>query len=192
MLNVGGKPLIEILLHRLSQSKKISQIIVATSSDSINDGMASFVAQLGYDVFRGSEEDVLDRYYLAAKENHAKVVVRVTGDCPLIDPEIVDSVIECFHDTQVDYASNINPPTFPDGLDVEVFSFDTLEQAWQETTQKHYREHVTPYMREEPKYKKSNVSHEQDLSRERWTVDDPEDFEVVSRIFEHFSPNQKF
>lgn len=123
MKEVNGKPLIEILLSRLSKSKSINQIVIATSINKENDLLQKFVEKLGYKVYRGSEQNVLERYYLAAKETGADVVIRITGDCPLIDPKVVDEVVSEFLKGGVDYCSNINPPTYPDGLDTEVFLF---------------------------------------------------------------------
>ena len=187
--DVNGKQLIEILLHRVSQSKKIDKIILATSENPENDGLADFVEQLGYEVFRGSEDDVLGRYYQAAKFHHPDSVVRITGDCPLIDPQLVDNVIELFEQHEVDYASNTEPPTFPDGLDTEIFSFKALEYAFKLAEKPSEREHVTPFIRTNAKFRRINFSNETDLSEERWTVDDPEDFEVIENVVNHFAPN---
>lgn len=189
---VNGQPLIEILLHRLSKAKQIDQIVLATSINSENDKLTGVVNNLGYEVFRGNEQDVLDRYYHSAIKYRADIVVRVTGDCPLIDPELVDSIINRYKSTGVDYVSNISPPTYPDGLDVEVFSFPALEIASQEATTKQEREHVTPYIRESGKFRTGNVANEKDHSGERWTVDELEDYKVICSIFDHFAPRIDF
>ena len=186
MREVAGKPLIEILLYRLSRSEKLNNIILATTEKPADNKLADYVEKLGYEVFRGNETDVLDRYYQAARKYHPGAVVRITGDCPLIDPEVVDDVIVEFRKACVDYASNIMPPTFPDGLDTEVFTFQALEKAWQKSMKQHDREHVTPYIMSNDQFKRINVTNDKDLSNERWTVDDPEDFEVVRRVIEHF------
>jgi len=135
MQPILGTPMIELLLGRLSQSKLIDRIIVATSQDNRNQPLVDCVRALGYDIYQGSEEDVLDRYYQIAAVYQPQTVVRITGDCPLIDPEVVDQAISMFHNSNIDYLSNINPPTYPNGLDVEVFSFNALAQAWQEACQ---------------------------------------------------------
>lgn len=192
MKEVNGIPLIQILLTRLSKSKKINQIILATSIKKENEPLVSFVEGLGYSVYRGSEQNVLERYYLAAKQSGADVVIRITGDCPLIDPAVVDEVITEFLNAGVDYSSNINPPTYPDGLDTEVFSFSALERAYLEATLDREREHVTPYIRESSTYKKSNVSFSEDHSAERWTVDEPADFQLITKILNHFNPDLDF
>ncbi|TGL52958.1 aminotransferase class III-fold pyridoxal phosphate-dependent enzyme [Leptospira meyeri] len=192
MKEVNGKPLIEILLSRLSKSKIINQIILATSTKKENDPLQNLVEKLGYTVYRGSEQNVLERYYFAAKEAGADVVIRITGDCPLIDPNVVDEVISEFLKGGIDYCSNINPPTYPDGLDTEVFSFAALERAYREATLDREREHVTPYIRESDSFKKSNLVFSEDHSAERWTVDEPADFQLISKILNHFHPNLDF
>src|SRR5262249_16076590 len=143
MRPIGSAPLIERLLERLSRSRRLNPIVLATSTDAGNAKLVKHVLLLGFPVFEGSEDDVLDRYYQAAKVYSSDVVVRITGDCPLVDPELVDHLIARFHNEQVDYASNTNPPTYPDGLDLEVFTFAALERAWRESTRPHEREHVT-------------------------------------------------
>jgi glutamate-1-semialdehyde 2,1-aminomutase len=192
MRPVSGTPMIGLLLGRLSSALNVDQIVLATSKDSGNDALAEYVRTLGFGVYRGSENDVLDRYYHAAKEAGAETVVRVTGDCPLIDPELVDAVIARFRDSGADFVSNNEPPTFPDGLDVEVFSFRALELAWRDAQSTHEREHVTPYICETDRFTKLNVAAARDRSAERWTVDEPEDFEVVSQVYEHFHPRRDF
>lgn len=192
MQPVAGRPLIELLLSRLARSRRINKIVLATSMDAANDGMARHVQALGFDVFRGSEHDVLDRYYRAAEPYAPHAVVRVTGDCPLIDPALVDKVIDVFEQEGVDYASNIDPPNFPDGLDTEVFTLTALKRAWSEATRPEEREHVTPYISRTGKFTKASVTGEVDCSAERWTVDEPADFEVVRAVFEHFGLRRDF
>jgi len=192
MRPICGVPMIGLLLGRLSQAKRIEQIVLATSSDPRNDLLVQYVRNLGFEVYRGSEDDVLDRYYQAAKMAEADVVVRITGDCPLIDPKLVDAVVTLFLETGVDYASNTMPPTYPDGLDVAVFTFKALETAWHQAIEPRQREHVTPYIRETGRFTRVNHTHETDCSNERWTVDEPDDFEVVRKIFEHFNPRRDF
>ena len=192
MQPVLGTPMIELLLGRLSQSKLTDRIIVATTNDNRNQPLVGCVGALGYDIYQGSEEDVLDRYYQIAAVYQPETVVRITGDCPLIDPEVVDQAISMFHNSNIDYLSNTNPPTYPDGLDVEVFSFTALAQAWQEARQPQEREHVTPYIRESGKFRVLNIAHTEDCSNKRWTVDEPEDLEVIKNVFEHFAPRRNF
>ena len=185
-------PMIEVLLSRLSQSKEINQILLATSNDLCNKPLVDHVSELGYNVFQGSEDDVLDRYYMAALQKNPDVVVRITGDCPLIDSDIVDAVIKIYKSSSADYVSNTNPPTFPDGLDVEVFSFSALKTTWEEAKTLAEREHVTLFMRNSGIFKTENVTSAEDYSNERWTVDELEDYKVVKSIFEYFSPRIDF
>ena len=192
MKPIGGIPIIELLLTRLARAKEVDQIIVATSVDESNLPLVEHIHKLGYTCEQGSENDVLDRYVQAAKKHQADVVVRITGDCPLVDPELVDEVIRSFKAANVDYFSNTNPPTYPDGLDIEVFTFKALEQANKETDKPFDREHVTPYLRKPGKFKTAAMQHSQDLSALRWTVDEPADFEVIEKVFQYFHPRTDF
>ncbi len=144
------------------------------------------------DVFQGSENDVLSRYYHAVKDIKPDAIVRITGDCPLVDPKIVDQIIETFLEKKVDYASNTIKPTYPDGIDVSMASFQAIERAYNEATSDFDREHIMPYIRNPEKFKLANVEYEEDYSKERWTVDEPEDFEVIQNVFNHFHPRIDF
>ena len=192
MKTMGGVHMIELLLTRLAKAKELNQIIVATSIDERNQPLVEHVQKLGYTCEQGSENDVLDRYVQAAKKHHADIVVRITGDCPLVDADLVDEVIRQFKAAKVDYFSNTNPPTYPDGLDIEVFTFKALEQASQETADPFDREHVTPYLRKAGNYKTAAMQHSEDLSALRWTVDEPADFVVIEKVFQHFHPRTDF
>lgn len=192
MKPVGGIPMIELLLSRLARAKEIDQIVVATSVDPRNQPLVEHVRKLGYACEQGSENDVLDRFVQAAKSNLADVVVRITGDCPLVDPELVDEVIRGFKASGVDYFSNTNPPTYPDGLDIEVFTFKAMERANRESDKPFDHEHVTPYLREAGRFKTAAMQHDKDLSALRWTVDEPADFAVIERVFQHFHPRTDF
>ncbi|MBL11060.1 MAG: glutamate-1-semialdehyde aminotransferase [Acidiferrobacteraceae bacterium] len=192
LLKVNGRSLIEILLDRLSRAKRLDRIILATSVHPDNDLLAQTVEQLGYSVSRGQEDDVLSRYYETAKAYKPEAIVRVTADCPIIDPTIVDRVIELFAREGVDYASNTNPPTFPDGLDTEIFTFSALEQAYREASTSYDREHVTPFLLRNSKFKKTNLLNTEDLSNYRWTVDELPDLKVIDRIVCHFFPDTHF
>jgi len=192
MKAIGGVPMIELLLARLSLAKEIDQIIVATSIDEKNEPLAAHVGKLGYLYVRGSESDLLQRYLDATYVTKADVVVRVTGDCPLIDPEVVDRVVAYFKKQDLDYVSNISPPTYPDGLDVEVFTLSALERAALESQDSFDHEHVTPYLRRPGLFKTASITNAEDLSGLRWTVDEAADFEVVSNVFAYFSPDIHF
>jgi len=189
---IKGMPMIEILLKRLNKSKKLDQIVLATSEDVKNKKLINHVNSLGFSYTQGSELDVLNRYLQAAEQSKADAIVRITGDCPLVDPVLVDECIHKFKEYNVDYYSNTILPTFPDGLDIEVFKFSALKKAAEETTKSSHREHVTTYIKETDKFSKINHSNDEDFSELRWTVDDPEDFDVVLRIFEHFDTNIYF
>ena len=189
---INGKSLIEILLNRLSKSEKIDQIILAIPDNYLNDKLSEHICKLGYEVYRGSEDDVLSRYFEAAKKYEANIVVRITGDCPIIEPLLVDKIIEYHINNKVDYTSNINPPTFPDGLDTEVFTFESLKKAHHLTSKKSDREHVTPFIRRENLFSRLNYLNHKDYSNERWTVDEPEDFVLVKNIIGEFDNNIDF
>jgi len=186
---IGNKPLIEILLDRLSKAKKINKIILATSVSKNNDTLVEVVKKLGYKFFRGSEENVLERFYLAAKKYNPEVVVRITGDCPLVDCHLVDKTINNYLNNQVDYVSNTNPPTYPDGLDVEVFSFKALELAYQKAETASDLEHVTPFIHNSKLFKTNNIENSEDLSMLRWTVDEQADLDVIREIYKYFNYN---
>ncbi len=192
MKPLGGVPMIELLLSRLTRSKKIQQIVVATSADKQNAALAEHVENLGYACVRGSETDVLDRYLVAARETCADVIIRITGDCPLIDPALVDLAIDQFVASGADYLSNVAPPSYPDGLDTEVFTLAAIERAGRESLDAFDREHVTPYLRKSGLFKTAVMRNDEDLSGLRWTVDEPADFDVVRQVFSHFAPDIHF
>ena len=189
---IVNKPMIELLLSRLSKSNKLDEIVVATSVKPENDKLQTVVENLGYKCTRGDEKDVLKRYYETAKAIKADVIVRITGDCPLVDSTLVDNCILGFKNSKVDYFTNVDPVSFPDGLDIEVMTFASLEIANNQATSEFEREHVTTYIRNGKKFRKSSINHTEDLSNLRWTVDELEDFLVVKNVFEYFSPNIYF
>jgi glutamate-1-semialdehyde 2,1-aminomutase len=186
---IKNKNLLDILLSRLSLSKEIDKIVIATSENKINDPLQDFVLKKGFEVFRGDEEDVLSRYYQTAKIYNPQIIVRITGDCPLIDYQIVDEIIKVYKNGNYDYVSNTIKPTFPDGLDVEVFSIRALELANKEAKTSYEREHVTPFIKNNNFLKSVNYKNKKDYSSERWTVDNPEDLVVLKNIINYFWPN---
>jgi glutamate-1-semialdehyde 2,1-aminomutase len=192
MKPIAGKPMIEILLDRLQMAQRVTQIVVATSIHPRNSPLVEHVRRLGHSCETGSENDVLERYAHAARLHAADVVIRITGDCPLVDPELVDDAIARFLDADVDYLCNNYPPTYPDGLDIEVFSATALYRAQTEAIETFDREHVTPYFRRPGLFRTANIGAQEDLSALRWTVDEHGDFEVVSRVFNHFAPRYDF
>lgn len=189
MKPILGIPMIELLLSRLSQSCQVDQIILATSTNKCNAPLVEHVESLGYKCICGNEDDVLERYLLAAREVGADAIVRITGDCPLVDPTLVDEAIFEFKKTGVDYLSNCWPPTYPDGLDIEVFTMDALEKTGSDAVELFDREHVTPYMRTSGIFRVKSLTNNEDLSALRWTIDEQSDFELVTYVFKHFSPD---
>ncbi|WP_104416199.1 aminotransferase class III-fold pyridoxal phosphate-dependent enzyme [Marinobacter persicus] len=192
MKSVLGRPMIEVLIERLARSKSIDQIVVATSVEPDNNILVAHVESLGYQCIQGDENDVLGRYLLAANYCNADVIVRITGDCPLADPALVDKVIGGFRKEKVDYFANCNPPMFPDGLDIEVFTRTALERSARMTQETQDREHVTRYLRESGAFKTGSLTNNEDLSGWRWTVDELADLEVIRKVFSHFAPNLNF
>jgi glutamate-1-semialdehyde 2,1-aminomutase len=189
---INGATVIELLLARLSKSELIDLVVVATSEDKKNRRLVDHVRQLGFNCEQGSENDVLERFHQTAEKYDADIVVRITGDCPLLDPQLVDDVIKGYLSADVDYFSNVLPSTYPDGLDVEVFSKAALDKAYLETADSSDREHVTPYIRNSGKFSISGITYKEDLSDLRWTLDEPEDFKLISVIFNRFNPNLYF
>ncbi len=192
MAKVQGHRVIDLLLARLSKAETLSEIVVATTDAAIDDSFAAHVRAKGYRVVRGDEADVLSRYGVAAKEANADVIVRITGDCPLIMPEVVDEVVLGYLAGGWDYVSNTNPPRYPDGLDTEVFSAAALFQTINEATDGFDKEHVTPYLRRAPQFKRHNIEAAQDLSALRLTVDEPADIGVVSAVLAAFGSDIHF
>ncbi|GAB5522333.1 MAG: hypothetical protein Roseis2KO_02050 [Roseivirga sp.] len=192
MKPVKGVPLMGTLLERLSRSLAVDEIIVATSEGDKNEPLVKYASDLGYRSFQGSESDVLDRYYQAAVMAEADVVVRITGDCPLVEPNLVDEVLAFYKSSGADIVSNAKIPTYPDGLDIAVFSFAALKKAHSQATAPDEREHVTLHLYNNDEFKKAYYKHDTDHSDKRWTVDEAEDFEVVKNVLEHFYPRNDF
>lgn len=192
MRQIIGHPMLGLLLARLSRSKELDQIIVATSLDARNLPLIEFVRSSGYACEQGSENDVLGRFIEVARAHEADTIVRITGDCPLVDPYLVDECVRGFLAADVDYFSNVVPATYPDGLDIEVVTLAALERAAEESDKPYDREHVTPYVRESGKFRTAAMLNDVDLSKFRWTVDEPADLEVITNIFEHFAPEINF
>lgn len=194
MADVEGRPMLWHVVERVRQARQVDRVVVATSTAPADDLIASFCAASGIACRRGSEADVLDRYYHVAGAENADTVVRITADCPLIDPAVIDRVVERFRQGGVDYVSNAMVRTFPDGLDAEAFSFDALETAWREARKNSEREHVTPYLRS-GKFRTANVSSE-DISavsaRRRWTVDEAADLAFVRAVYAAFRGQATF
>jgi spore coat polysaccharide biosynthesis protein SpsF len=188
--DIGRQTMLSRVVRRTQRAHMVSQVVVATTRSSADGVVVEECERLGVPVFRGSEQDVLDRYYRAAKVHRAEAVVRITSDCPLIDPEIVDRVVQEFLDGQpeIDYVSNTFPGRmFPRGLDTEIVRFGALEKIWHEAHDPAWREHVTPYIYRHPElFNIHGIANEIDLSHLRWTVDTIEDLKFVQRIYEYF------
>lgn len=180
---IGGMPSILLMIARVQRAKSLDQLIVATSEEESDDSLAVMLRENGVQVFRGSLHDVLERYRQAAAQTDAARIVRMTGDCPLIDADVIDAVVGKLDGGEVDYASNVNPPTFPDGLDVECFTRAALETAAAEARAAYDREHVTPFIRNRgDRFRIENVTSELDLSSLRWTLDKPEDLTYLRHL----------
>jgi spore coat polysaccharide biosynthesis protein SpsF len=198
LLPILGKPMLAHQIDRINTLKIPHKLIIATSTQTSDDPIEQLCQQLNISCYRGTLDDVLERYYQAAiefsKNKTIKNIVRITGDCPLIDSDIIEQVINLFLTSNVDYCSNCAPATLPDGLDVEVFSFDALEKSYQLAKKSSEREHVTPFIRNNPQlFTVSNYNHQPDLSHYRWTVDEPKDFELITKIYQALYPkNQNF
>ena len=183
---VGGTALLQYEISRLRRAKTLGKIVVATGNNKENDAIEQLCEKISIECFRGSEDDVLRRFVSCAEAYpEFEIIVRITGDCPLIDPKVVDGVVTFFGENGFEYASNVAPATFPDGMDVEVFKRAVLLQTDKEATKKSEREHVTPYMRESGKFKTGNFLNGKDCSAVRLTVDNQEDFEVISFLIEN-------
>ncbi|MGE5223092.1 MAG: cytidylyltransferase domain-containing protein [Omnitrophica WOR_2 bacterium] len=209
LLDIGGQPMLARVVERARRAKTIDGVVVATTTDPADDGVAAFCARRGYDCYRGSLHDVLDRFYQAASTFGADVIVRLTGDCPVIDPSLIDEAVYAFFGSHeissqawtagfpYDFVANRLPPpwrrTYPIGLDTEVCSFRVLQRAWKEAALPHQREHVMPYLYEqEGRFRVLVLNHDPDYGDLRWTVDTPEDLEVIRRLYAHFGGRDDF
>jgi len=198
LLDLAGLPLIVRVYERVERMRTPVQIVVAATTDHLDDALVDVCQAEGIAVFRGHPTDLLDRHYQAAVDYGAEVVAKVPSDCPLIDPDVIDAVFRRFFRDECDYASNLHPATYPDGNDVEVMSRAALEAAWCEASRPMEREHTTPYIWEHPeRFRISNVTldpgpdgaPERDYSMShRWTLDYPEDYEFIRRVYAELYP----
>ena len=192
LYKIGEKTLLEILLLRLKKSKLIDKIIVACSDNKKDNDIINICVKNKFSYFIGSEFNVLDRFYKSALKYKAQNIVRVTSDCPLADPKVLDDLLKLFFKKKVDYASNTNPPSFPDGLDLEVFNFKSLKEAWKNSKKDEEKEHVTPYIINNKKFKKVNLFSKKNYSKLRVTLDEKIDLYVLKKIFKSFKNNYFF
>lgn len=179
----GDVTILDSVINQLKFSKLIKKIVVATTTLKEDDLIEEHLYNIGINCFRGNPENVLDRYYQCAKINSFSSIIRITADCPLIDPNLVDQVIKKFETEKWDYVTNAFPRTFPYGTEVEIFSFNSLKLAWRKATKPSEKEHVTPYIKNHPEiFKVGNILNDIDISDFRWTVDRIEDLELVKQI----------
>jgi spore coat polysaccharide biosynthesis protein SpsF len=187
LLDLAGEPMLARVVHRLRRAERVHEVVIATTTERRDDALERLCAERAWPCFRGSENDVLDRFYQTALAHRAEVVVRITSDCPFIDPAVIDSAIEGLDLQQSDYSSNALRRTYPRGLDVEAFTFATLETAWREDRNPAWREHVTQFIVNHPeRFGLTNLSYDIDHSALRWTVDTPEDFAFAEKVYAHF------
>jgi len=190
LLPILGASMLARQVERLERAQSIDRLLIATTDDPSDNGIAALAAELGLDVSRGSVEDVLDRFYQAAAALRPSHVVRLTADCPLADWQLIDRTVAKILADELDYVSTSLRPTWPDGLDVEVMTFAALQTAWREARSPVEREHVTPFIISRPeRFRRSSVDSPVDLSALRWTVDEPRDCEFVSRVYEALYPS---
>jgi spore coat polysaccharide biosynthesis protein SpsF len=207
LLDIAGQPMLRRVLERVRRSSLLEGVAVATTQDASDDGLVAYCQENGYDCLRGSQFDVLERYYQAACQLEAGIVVRITADCPVIDPGLIDQTLQEFSECGVDFAANRLPPpfsrTYPIGLDIEVCTYNALERAWKESSQPHHREHVMPYLYDDViletisptrsmgttgrGFKVLLLNHVPDLGDLRWTVDTSQDLEFIRRVYSSFN-----
>lgn len=193
LMPLDGKPVIAWVIDRAAQCGEIDKVILATTADPEDDALARWAEDSGVPCFRGDENDVLGRYYHAgvfSSMEQNDILVRITGDCPLIDSDVCSAVIRLLKDEQADYASNVNPPTFPDGLDCEAIRFSAIERSYKEARLSYEREHVTQYILRRPElFKMVNLTNEKNLSHMRWTLDEIEDYRFLCVVTEKMGNN---
>jgi spore coat polysaccharide biosynthesis protein SpsF len=186
LLPLGKKTVLENVYDRVSAAKLVNHVLIATTTNSSDDEIINLCQKKGMDFFRGSEEDLLDRYYQAAKEKSAEHIVRITADCPLVDPRLIDKVIKKHLEENNDYTATAftGNETFPDGEDVDIFTFASLKEAWEKAKLPYQREHATQYfVKNADDFKISNISYKKDLSDKRWTLDEPNDYLFLKSIY---------
>jgi spore coat polysaccharide biosynthesis protein SpsF len=187
LADIQGHPMLLHVLQRTRAAGSLNEVMIATTTEPADDVLAAFCEEQGVGCFRGQEKDVLDRYYKAACETKADVIVRITSDCPMIDPEIIDKTVLAFLAERPDYASNSSVRTYPRGLDTEVMTFAALQTAWREAHHPYQRAHVTPYIYENPmRFRILSVTGEKDHSSYRWSVDTQEDLDFVRTVYSRF------
>ncbi len=186
---ICGKPVLSLIMERLQRCHQADLAVIVTTTEPGDDAIAALAEKFSVPYFRGSENNVLDRFYQAAQFFKVDTLVRTTADCPFLDPALIDFMIDFFKKGQWDYVSNTLRPTYPDGLDAEVFSFQALSTAWREAIHPRQKEHVTPYFYENPdKFRLMNIRTPHSRGHLRWVIDKPEDFVFVKAIYEKLYP----
>jgi len=188
---IGNKSLIELIIDRVQLSKKINQLVVAIPQKKSDDKLYNHLKELNIKIFRGSENNVLKRFYETAKKFKSDLIVRITSDCPFVDHNIIDKMIKLIIDKKKDYVTNASPPSFPDGLDVEVFNFKSLTKTYLSAKKKYELEHVTPYMRTSGKFNTLNYACDRNFSNFRLTIDEKKDLNFVKKIYSSFKNKKK-
>lgn len=193
LMKINDSTLLEFQIEQLRHSKLLNNIVIATTENKEDDVIYEMAKSLGVNSFRGNETDVLDRYYCCAKYFSIKHIVRINGDAPFIDPTIVDAVITFYKNGNFDYVSNFFKKTFPAGTEVEVFSFNTLKTTWKNAKKPSEREHVTPYIYNNPtKFRIGSVENNENVSNLHWTVDRKEDLDFVRHVYRHINKKPIF
>ena len=190
--DLEGQSMLERVVERVRAADTIHEVVVATTDHPRDDVLVTLADEKGWPCVRGSEQDVLSRYYAAAQAYHADAVVRVCSDCPLTDPDVLDALVTLLHaEAGYDYvANNFDPASYPKGLDAEAFTAEALQIAWEEDTRQDWREHVTPYIRQHPeRFRHGELRSSRSYAHLRWTVDVPEDLELMRRIYRHIPPS---
>ena len=182
---VGDDTILGHVINRVIQIKQINEIVVATTTLPEDQSIFDYCTNRNVKCYRGNSKNVLDRFYRVALATSADAIMRITADCPVLDPGVSYKILDLFLRKECDYASNVHPPTYPDGMDTEVFSFETLQSAFHSSTDSHQKEHVTPYIYQNPHlFKILNLESEKDLSAFRLVVDTKEDFNFIKKIYE--------
>lgn len=196
LMSVAGKPLLLHMVERVRRARMVGHVVVATTTQTTDDHLAELCRRGRIDLYRGHPTDLLDRHYMTGRLNKADVIVKIPSDCPLIDPSVIDRVISFYlnHSTEYDFVSNLHPPSYPDGQDVEVIPVKVLKEAWKEARKSFEREHTTPFIWDRPdRYRIGNVAWEAGVDysmTHRWTIDYKEDFDFVRAVYEELFPRK--
>ncbi len=192
MKKIGNRTALKMLLDRIKKAKLIDKVVIILPNNKKNNVLQKYIKKIGYTSFRGSEKNVLDRYYKASKKFKSKNIIRITSDCPFIDVGVLNKMVKIFASLNYDYMSNIKPRSFPKGLDIEIFTFQTLKQTWTRAKTKYDKEHVTPYMVRSKKFSHYNFKNNFNYQNLRVTLDTKKDLEILNKIYEKLSKIKNF